>query len=343
MTIRFPQPLTPGDLVGVTSPSSGVAEPLRPRLEIALGVVRDRGYEVVIGECMDGASHVSAPAADRAAELQRMLLHPEIKAVVPPWGGETAIDLIDLLDWDAIAAADPTWMVGFSDIATLITPLTLVSGWASIHGNNLMDTPYRPAEGLLSWLDIVAIEPGAEFTQTSPGRHRKDGVDYVDHPAVEEFELAVEGGWFRLDDDTEDAEPVDVTGRLIGGCIETLANLAGTRYADTSRLAATGDPLIVYVEAAGDDAATICRNLHGMRLNGFFDQADVILVGRSYAPDQATLTQSEAVLDALEDLDVPIIGGVECGHWAPFLPLVNGAKARVQHTPQTSSITQWLC
>lgn len=311
---------------------------------MAVDTVTSRGYQVTVGDCMDGSSHVSAPAADRAAELQRMLLDPKVRAVVPPWGGETAIDLIDLLDWEAIAAAEPTWVVGYSDIATLITPLTLVAGWATVHGNNLMDTPYRPGEGLLGWLDIVALPPGSEFTQTSPGRHRREFVDYLEHPQVTEFDLAVDGGWFRLDDDAEDAEPVQVTGRLIGGCIETLANLAGTRYLDTSGLAAAGDPLIVYVEAAGDDAATICRNLHGMRLNGFFDHAEAILVGRSYAPDLATLTQSEAVLDALEDLDVPIIAGVECGHWAPYLPLVNGARARVEHQvqPGRSSITQRL-
>ena len=37
-----------------------------------------------------------------------MLLDPEIQAIVPPWGGETCIDLIPHLDWDAIAAAEPT-------------------------------------------------------------------------------------------------------------------------------------------------------------------------------------------------------------------------------------------
>ena len=39
-------------------------------------------------------------------------------AVVPPWGGELAIDLLDQLDWDALAAAEPTWLVGWSDICT---------------------------------------------------------------------------------------------------------------------------------------------------------------------------------------------------------------------------------
>jgi muramoyltetrapeptide carboxypeptidase LdcA involved in peptidoglycan recycling len=339
MDLRFPSPLQQGDVVGVTSPSSGASGALQPRLDVAVSTVRERGYDVVVGKCMDGTGHVSAPAPQRAAELQEMLLDPRVRAIVPPWGGETAIDLIPLLDWDAISAAEPTWVVGFSDMATLITPLTLVAGWATIHGNNLMDTPYRIPEGLVGWLDIVELDSGSTFTQVPPGRHRRHFVDYETHPDVDEYVLDVPGSWTRLD--AESGE-LDVTGRLIGGCIETLANLAGTPYLDTARIAALGDGLIVYVEAAGDDAVTICRNLHGMRLNGVFDGADAVLVARTYAPDISSMTQHDAVTDALGGLGVPLLADVECGHWPPYLPLVNGAKARVLHTRAESSVTQTL-
>lgn len=96
------------------------------------------------------------------------------------------------------------------------------------------------------------------------------------------------------------------------------------------------------MEACEDSAFTICRNLHGMRLAGFFDRAAAILVGRTKAPDSRTLTQHEAVLDALGPLGVPIVADVECGHVAPYLPLVNGARGRVEHTAARSAITQTL-
>ncbi|GAA1226848.1 hypothetical protein GCM10009646_13570 [Streptomyces aureus] len=70
---------------------------MRERLDVAIHDVEARGYEVVVGHCMDGSGHVSAPAADRARELMAMLTDPDIRAVVPPWGGETAIDLLPLL------------------------------------------------------------------------------------------------------------------------------------------------------------------------------------------------------------------------------------------------------
>ncbi|WP_049562834.1 S66 family peptidase [Nonomuraea sp. SBT364] len=335
--MRYPSSLRPGDRIGVTSPSSGVDKSLEDRLRAAIRTVEARGYEVVVGACMDGSGHVSAPAADRARELTDMLTDPSIKAVIPPWGGETCIDLLPLLDWDALGAAEPTWLVGYSDNTTIMTPLTLLSGIATIHGNNLMDTPYRVPDGLTGWLDIVTMPPGATFTQTPPGRYRAQGRDdWQNAPEVDELTLDTPGRWTRLDGDGD----VRAEGRLIGGCVEMLCNLAGTPYLDTTPLA--GDGLIVYVEACEHDAATICRNLHGMRLAGFFAGATAILVGRTRAPGLLTLTQHEAVLDALGGLGVPIIADVECGHVPPWMPLVNGARAVVAHEAGRDEITQTL-
>jgi len=290
--------------------------------------LEDRGYEVLLGDCLDGARHVSGTAADRARELTEMLTDPQIRAVVPPWGGEIAIDLLPLLDWDAIRAAVPTWVIGFSDISTIITPLTLRTGLATIHGNNLMNMPYRTPDGLLSWLDIAEAPEGATLIQSPPGRYRSTGtVDFARNPGVAEYVLDAPGGWLRLDG----AGGVDVQGRLIGGCIETLGPVVGSQYADPRSLnsAYADEGLLVYVEAAGDDAFAICRALHGMRLSGFFDSANAVLIGRTSAPARPSLTQHEAVLDALSPLGVPLIADVDCGHVAPFMPIVNGARGRL--------------
>ncbi|MFJ9378685.1 S66 peptidase family protein [Streptomyces sp. NPDC101455] len=339
--VRYPRPLRPGDRVGVTSPSSGVPDVLRKRLDVAIRAVEARRYEVVVGRCMDGTGHVSAPAGERAAELMDMLTDPAIRAVVPPWGGETAIDLVPLLDFERIGRAEPTWVVGYSDISTLLAPLTLRTGIATVHGNSLMETPYRAPEGLLSWLDVAASPQGEPFTQTPPGRHRSPGRDdFVGHPEVRDLTLDTPGHWTRLDGDGD----VDIEGRLIGGCVETLANLAGTPYLDVAAFARSAAPegLLVYVEACEDNAFTICRNLHGMRLAGFFDAANAVLVGRTHAPDSPTLTQHEAVMDALGPLGVPVVADVECGHVPPYLPLVNGARGRVVHTAAHSELVQTL-
>jgi muramoyltetrapeptide carboxypeptidase LdcA involved in peptidoglycan recycling len=135
-----------------------------------------------------------------------------------------------------------------------------------------------------------------------------------------------------------------VTGRLIGGCVETLGNVAGTPYGDVAAFGREHAPdgLIVYVEAAGEDAAMICRNLHGLRLAGWFEHARAVLVGRTSAPDHPMMTQREAVLDALGRLGLPIVFDVEIGHVPPHLPLVNGALATVVVDGDTREIRQLL-
>lgn len=341
MPIRFPAPLRPGDTVAVTSPSSGVPAELLPRLEVAIDLVRSRGFRVVVGNCMDGTSHVSAPASERATELNQFLVDPSVRAVIPPWGGETAIDLLPRLDWAAIEAAEPTWFVGYSDISTLITPLTLSTGIATLHGNNLMDSPYEPAAGLTSWLNIVTLPVGGSFSQTPPGRHRTvPHDDWAANPAVSQMTLDATGQWVRLDGTGE----IDVTGRHIGGCIDTLCNVAGSPYGDVAKFAQQHAPegLIVHIEACDEEALSICRHLHGMRLAGFFDSARAVLVGRTKAPDSDTMTQHEAVLDALGSLDIPIIADVDCGHVQPSMPIVNGALGRVQFRDGQGSLVQTL-
>ena len=54
------------------------------------------------------------------------------------------------------------------------------------------------------------------------------------------------------------------------------------------------------------------------------------------------MTQAGAVVDALGDLGIPIVLDVECGHVAPYLPLVNGALAHVVVDGDRREISQAL-
>ncbi|SJN33027.1 Muramoyltetrapeptide carboxypeptidase [Micrococcus lylae] len=360
--LRFPAPLRPGDRIGVTAPSAGVGEGARRRFEVAVSWLTARGFEVVLGDCLGVDRWVSAPRGQRAAEFTAMLCDPQIRAVVPPWGGPgTALDLLDELDWDAIGAAEPTWVVGYSDCVALMVPLTLYAGLPTLHGDNLMDTPYEVPAGLAHWTRLATAEGG-------PGGRR-----------IVQRDSGVQGFWAPLEDahahawrdqraaswelwapcaasgerlPDDGASPrLDVTGTLLGGCIEVLSAIAGTPYADVRAFAREHGPLVVYVEAAEADASTVCRQLHTLRLHGWFEQAAAVLVGRTLAPDSGSgtegMTQREAVLDALAGVTgadggpVPVVFDVEIGHVPPHLPLLNGARARVQVDEMRHVITQF--
>jgi len=333
---RFPRPLVPGDRIAVTSPSSGVRPESAPRLEFNLAWLRERGFDVVVGECMSGERVRSAPKEERAAELVDFLCDPGVAAVVPPFGGELAIDLLDQLDWDRLTAARPTWLVGWSDISTLLVSLTTRLGWATAHGWNLMDTALAPPKGLVHWTDLLAAT--GEVRQHSPGVTR-DG--WGDWRAADTVSMTLDRptDWVVLG-----GGDVDVSGRLIGGCLEVLGPLAGTPYADLPAYgrAFAEEGLLVYVEVAEYGAYDACRLLHGLRYAGWFEHANAVLIGRTPAPDAPDLTQLEAVEDALGELGIPVVTEMDIGHTQPFLPLVNGAPARVVVRDDVRELTQTL-
>ncbi|TIC81088.1 LD-carboxypeptidase [Nocardioides sp. GY 10127] len=318
------------------------------RLRAAVEVVAARGYDVRLGECLltDGDPVVSAPREARAAELMGMLLDPAVAAIVPPWGGELGIDLLPLLDWDALASAEPTWVVGYSDLTTLMLPLTTRLGWATLHGHNLMDTPYTVPDGLVGWLDVLEHDPAdGPLTQTSPGRTRREGWDdYRGDPGVAVMTLDATTDWVTP---SEGPLPGPFAGRLVGGCLETVAHLAGTPYGDVRGWAREHAPegTVVLVEAAEHAALDVARALHGLRLAGWFEHANGVLVGRTPAPDSPAFTQADAVADALAGLrtpagrDLPVVRDVDYGHTQPFASWVAGAWAEVDPAARVVSQT----
>lgn len=338
--MRYPAPLQRGDVIGVTSPSSGVSDDMQPRLDFCLDDLRRRGFEVEVGRCMDGTGPTSAPAAERAAELIAMLTDPRIRAIVPPWGGELAIDLLPLLDFDAVARSAPTWLVGYSDTSTLLLPLTLLTGTATLHGPALMDTPFVVPDPLRHWLDLASAPPGAGVAQGAARWSQESWPDFVVHPEVTKQVLTTPARWKSLARDEVDT----VRGRLIGGCLETISMLPGTPYGDVAGFADRHAPegLLVYVEVAEVDAFTAGRMLHHLRLAGWFDRANAVLVGRTSAPGSPGFTQLDAVRDALGPLDVPVLYDLDIGHVPPQLALVNGALADITLADGVGTLVQHL-
>jgi muramoyltetrapeptide carboxypeptidase LdcA involved in peptidoglycan recycling len=202
-----------------------------------------------------------------------------------------------------------------------------------------MDTPYAQPEGLRHWTEVAAAD-GGTLAQHAPGRHRGSGHDsWEDDPGVTTMTLDTAGSWSVLD-----TQAVDVTGRLVGGCLEVLSPLAGTPFGDVAAFGRehADDGLLVVLEVAGAPAHDVARMLHGLRLAGWFDDADAVLVGRTSAPGEPGMSQREAVADALGSLEVPVVLDVDCGHVQPMMPLVLGAPARVVVDHREQSITQDL-
>lgn len=330
--IRYPRPLGPGSRVVVTAPSSGVPAPLHARLGLCLQHLRAQGFVVEEGQCLrDERQGASAPARERAAELERSLMRDEVDAVIPPWGGDLAIEILDRLDWGALARTRPKWVLGYSDSSTWMLPLTLRLGWATAHGPCLMDLVPGQDDALSQGVyKALQLQQDHVLRQRQSQAWQKRWSDFASAPAST-YALTEPTHWRSLRGRPREA----FDGRLIGGCLDTLVHLAGSPFGDVAGFIHhhRTEGVILFLENAGLAPAGVVRALHRLRWAGWLDGLSGLLIGRSAAPvptDPAALQLDDALQQSLECLPCPVLLDVDIGHVPPQLLLVNGAHAQVR-------------
>lgn len=344
--VRFPAPLRPGDVMGITSPSAGVKPQLEPRMRFAYGTLENLGYGFQEGDCLWGEGLLSAPAPERADELQRLLLDPDIGAVFPPNGGELLIDILSFLDFEVLGEARPKWILGYSDLSTFMLPYTLMTGIATLSGTNLWECPIYPtAPGLAYWHQVVTLAPGLTFSQHAADRYQPHDSDWEQLPPdITHFDRTAPVQWRCLHQEHNPDYQVQVSGRLIGGTLDVIGILCGSAYGDLRKFSLSYAPegLLIYLDSCDFNTAQYCRALHQLKMAGWFNNAQAILIGRTAAETIEGFTQRDALLDALGDLSLPIIYDMDIGHLPPQLILVNGALATLEFGPLDKRIDQTL-
>ena len=233
-------------------------------------------------------------------------------------GGELAIELLHRLDWAALSNAKPKWLIGYSDTTTWMLPMTLRLGWATAHGSCLMDCVPGQDDALTRhFFAHLATPRGGHLVQQASTRWQKQWTDFAVEPGST-YRLTEPTRWREL----HGADRARFSGRLVGGCLDTLLHLAGTAHADVPRFVrdAADDGAIVYLENAEQSPTAAVRALLGLRAAGWFDGVAGVLIGRCAAPDAGkpdALRYADALHAALADLPCPVLVDVDIGHLPP--------------------------
>jgi muramoyltetrapeptide carboxypeptidase len=115
--IKQPPYLKKGDKIAIVCP----AKKLPKSIEAGIAIFRGWGLDVLVGDTVSAGFHQFAgDDALRTADLQDYLDDPSVKAIVAGRGGYGTIRIIDELDFTHFAA-QPKWLVGFSDITVLLS------------------------------------------------------------------------------------------------------------------------------------------------------------------------------------------------------------------------------
>ncbi len=323
----YPAPLRPGDTIGVCAPSSGVPQEKFARLERAKQNVAALGYlaeESPTLRCR--AKCVSASAPTRAREFMAFYERADIALIMPPWGGEFLMDMLPLLDWERLRALPPKWVCGYSDLTTLTFPLTLVCDVATVHGSNFLNLGYAH----IHESDLRAFEAMAGRQIVQESAPLCGAFTAFDDPDVPPYRLDKMNAWTPLRQQSSGA----FSGRVIGGCLDTIGRLIGTAYAPVDaflrRYAADG--FVWTLESCEMASAELYRTLWQMRACGWFAGASGILIGRPTGyEDTRDFTLDDALHASFEGLSCPVLHGCDIGHMPPQMQLVNGSMAHVAY------------
>ena len=127
---RRPPALQAGDVVAVAAPASAVP---RDAFLRGLRVLEGRYMVLYDDEVFSRDGYLAGSDARRAAELNRYLRDPKVKAIVCARGGYGLLRILPLLDADALRAR-PRPIVGFSDVTALLAWAHGTAGVRAIHG-----------------------------------------------------------------------------------------------------------------------------------------------------------------------------------------------------------------
>ena len=289
ITCTRPQYLKAGDKIALISPS--YFTPME-NVEKTADVLRSWGFEPVIGpnvgKVVDG--RYAGTIAERVSDLRWALNDPEIKAIICNRGGYGTIQLIDQLSLKELAA-NPKWLVGFSDISTLHGLLTR-AGVMSIHGT----------------MSSFLAKGGEDMTSTLMRDLLLGRVPRYELPAHEQ----------------------NITGRahgvLVGGNICTFVPNLNTQADATA-----GRDLILFIEEVEESMHNIDRQFNILRMNGVLSRCKGIILGEfTECGSEFTYGSVEAMLRSyLKEYNIPLLCGFPGGHGDINLPLVMGAPVTI--------------
>jgi muramoyltetrapeptide carboxypeptidase len=221
----------------------------------------------------------------------------------------------------------------------------LMTGIASLHGSNLMDLAPTQTDPLTnSLIPTLMLSPGSESIQNSVPLYQSKWLDFEAHVEAP-LNLTDKAKWKVLG--SRSADSIQFSGRMIGGCLDTIARLVGTPYGDLPTFIKQhqNDGVIFYFENCELPPCELARTLWNLRLAGWFRGLSGLLIGRSAGPDanrEENLSYVEALQSVLGDLGLPILYDVDIGHRPPQFSIINGSLGTVSFENGAGSLRQKL-
>ena len=288
-----PRALAPGDRLAVVSPASPFT---REEFDLGLAEIRTLGFVPVYEDSVFARqSYVSGAPDVRAAAIRAAWQDPTIAGLIGVRGGYGSAQVLPLLDRETARRARKPF-IGYSDLTSMLTFLTIGCGVVAFHGPMLAGRLSRGADGY-----------DADSFTKAVSRREPMG------------ELAPVG--------LESIRPGEATGPLLGGTLTQLLASLGTPFAF--------DPpsgYVLFLDEVGERPYRLDRMVTQLTQTGLLARASAVVIGELPKCDEPAgqPTARTVMADLFAAFPGPVLIGFPSGHTTgPAMTLPFGVCARV--------------
>lgn len=309
-----------GDKIGIYSPSSPITHSSPMRYERAKNYLEAKGFEIIEGILTGKRDfYRSGTIRERAEELNALIRNPEIRCIMSTIGGTNSNALLPYIDYEAFAK-NPKIMIGYSDATAVLLAIYAKTGIPTFYGPALVPSfgelePF--VDHTYDFFSKILIEAQQlPFDVPMPPYWSDEPVSWEVKTKEKEQR---KNDWLCVNEGV-------ATGRLMGGNLNTMTGFWGSPY-----MPAIDHGDILLLEDSMKSASTVEKNFNLLKLNGVFDRAAGILLGKhELFDDEGTGRQPyQILLEVLGDCNIPILADFDCAHTHPMLTMPIGRSVKM--------------
>lgn len=332
--MKIPPYIEKGCSLSLVAPSFGChGEPYKTCLKESIRYLRSLDYKVTYSSSVFAAKGlVASDTGEKRAEEFMKAYKGKSKAIISVGGGEMMCDMLPFIDFEEIRGLEPKWFMGFSDNTNLTFTLATLSDVMTVYGpcapsfyKLRMEYSCEDALRMLKGEKVFKGYPKWELVPTKDEKHPLCPYNLTEKKTIKAVNYKG-----------------PVQGTFLGGCMDCLEVLCGTKYDKVRDFNAKHpEGIIWFLEACDLSPLQIHRALFQFKEAGWFSNAKAFLFGRHFCNDASVfgMDKYQAQLSVVEKLGVPVLMDVDLGHLPPSMPFICGGQGKAELVKENIKIT----
>lgn len=319
--MRYAPFLKENDTISLIAPSFGVIyDPYLIRANLGIDFFTSKGFTFAIGKNVYRLKKAQSNSPkQRALEFMNAYKNPSSSLIWAITGGELEALLLPFLSFEKINKLPPKWFAGYSDntcLGFLLTTICDIATFYVIHiGDFCLGLSHESLENHLQ------LFKGENFTFSSyafyENKNKKNrpllGYNFTNKVLWKSFPK----------------QNIQLQGRLIGGCLDVLITLCGTKYDKVKEfIHRYPEGILFFFDVCEMSSLAFYRGLFQLQEAGWFTNCKGIIIGRIGIK---TNLFNVSYLDVIKKMNFPfpVIYDCDLGHIPPVIPLINGSFASI--------------